>query len=611
MDRAKAAFFAARQEIAGALSKPETADKAVTELIRLLNIDPTNSPSSSSNDTTTLKALALIWGSTAGHDDTDISSNIDACRRRYVAAIGGNAEKRAASATDFDEKVKTSLSESLGPRNRSIYANGLSQQKQRWVDGNVTTSQMAGKMVALARQLDADTENIFHGADGDERLHYFMNEVKGTLAFIDNEKDLMQALYYLWGAVPEKLEKDQFRQFDDVMNDVVSMMVDAEEKNGSVSSTSGFDRDHAIQLKKREFIREARSYLGSLLPDRSKVAIYVDAEASARKQHMEGGRSDYDGYKQQMLRHLASMQAAVLKSPAKSEKARLASAVDEAVEKLFDDSKGNHSRWAVLSITDALVASYSDVAAHESAARWKEFENCRDQFVDIASEKNEDRNASENAFTRAVQKVLIGMLPDETVKQTFKELLVELDSLLEKKFITHGVYNDSALKLLKKASGEALADENPGSKETLQFQAEVSHAKSVGEDPIGTRSLHEEVTEALELVLRQNSGTAKVLDCLQYFWGGSESRLHRSEYTEFGNRRNKYIQAHGGKAVSAISTDCEFVREARRILVGRLPEKLQEEYGVQQKALGQFGLSGTAIAESTKNYLYLSSRASQ
>lgn len=611
MDRAKAAFFAARQEIAGALSKPETADRAVTELIKLLNIDVENRSSSSSNNSTALKALALIWGSTAGHGDTDISSNIDACRRRYVAAKGGNAEERAASAADFDKKVKTSLSASLGPRNRSIYARGLSQQEQRWVDGNVTASQMKEKMAVLARQLDADTENIFHGAEGDERLHYFMNEVKGALAFIDNEKDLMQALYYLWGAGPEKLEKDQFRQFDDVMNDVVSMMVNSEERNGSVSSTSGFDRSHAIQLKKREFIKEARSYLGSLLPDRGKVASYMDAEAGARKQHMEGSRSDYDGYKQQMLRHLASMNAAVLKSPVKSEKARLASAVDDAVEKLFDSRKGKHSRWALLSISDALDASYSNVAAHESAARWKEFKNCRDRFADIASEKNGDKYASEDAFTRAVQKVLIGMLPDETVKQTFTELLVELDSLFEKKFITHRVYNDSAMKLLRKANGEGLEVENPESTKTLQFQAKVSHANSVGEDPIGTGSLPEEVTKSLEPVLNPNAGTAQVLDCLMYFWGGSESRLRRSEYTEFGNRRNRYIQAHGGTAVSAISTDCEFVREARRILVGRLPEKLQEEYRMQQEEVRRFGLSGDSIAESTRYYLYLSWRGAR
>ena len=153
------------------------------------------------------------------------------------------------------------------------------------------------------------------------------------------------------------------------------------------------------------------------------------------------------------------------------------------------------------------------------------------------------------------------------------------------------------MKLLKKASGEALADENPKSEKTLQFHAVMSHSKSVGEDPIGTRPLNEEVTEALELVLGPNSDTAKVLECLRYFWGGTESRQRLSEYTE--------------QAVSAISTDCLFVQEARKILVARLPEKLQEAYRVQQKTLREFGLSGTAIADSTTNYLYLSSRTSQ
>jgi hypothetical protein len=611
MDRAKAAFFNARHEIAGALTKPAEAGKAVTELMKSLGIDTENLSSSSTDDATALRALSLLWGSKVEHGDSEISIKIDGYRKRYVAAKGGDSGQRAEATRNFDARVRKGLLDSLGPRNRSIYARALSQQEQRWEDGNVTTAQLHEKMAGISTQLVSDVENGLPLTSAEKGQAFFNDEVKGALGFVRNEDDLMQALNYLWGAKPQNLEKEQLRQFDDVMNDVVSMIVDAEQRNGSVGSTSGFDRDHAIQLKKREFIKEARNYLGSLLPDRGKVASYLDAEASARKQTMEGGQSDYDGYKQQMLKHLASMQAAVLKSPAKSEAARLASAVDEAVGKLLDNSKGNHKRWAVLSISDALVASYSDMTAHESAARWKEFEDCRDQFVDIAREKNEDRGESKDAFTRAVQRVLIGKLPDETVKQTFKELLVGLDFLFEKKFITHRVYNDSAKKLLRKANGKALDDENPGSTRTLQFQAQVSHAKSVGDDPIGTRSLHEEVTEALELILRPNSGSTKVLDCLRYFWGGSESRLHRSEYAEFGNRRNNYIQAHGGKAVSAISTDCEFVREARRILVGRLPEKLQEEYGLQQEALGRFGLSGTNIAESTQNYLYLSSRGPQ
>ncbi len=608
MDRAKAAFFNARQEIAGVLAKPVEAGKAVTELMKSLGIDTENLSSSSTDDATALRALSLLWGSTVKHGDSEISIKIDGYRKRYVAAKGGDSGERAEAASDFDERVKKGLLDSLGPRNRSIYARALGQQEQRWRDGNVTTAQLHEKMAGISIQLVSDVENGPPLTSVEKSQAFFIDEVKGALGFVGNEDHLMQALNYLWGAGSENREKDQFRQFDNVMNDVVSMMVNAEERNGSVGSTSGFDRGHAIQLKKREFIKEARNYLGSLLPDRGKVASYLDAEASAREKYMQGGQSDYDGYKQQMLRHLASMHAAVLESPAKSEEARLASAVDEAVEKLLDDSKGKHPRWAVLSLSEALVASYSNMTAHESAARWKEFTDCRDQFVDIAWKKNENGYQSEDAFTRAVQKVLIGMLPDETVRQTFRELLVELDFLFEKKFITHGVYNDSAKKLLRKANGKALADENPRSAETLQFQAKVSHAKSVGEDTIGTRSLHEEVTEALELVLRPDSDRAKVLDCLKYFWGGTESRLYRSDYTEFGNRRNKYIQAHGGKAVSAISTDCEFIREARRILVGRLPEKLQEEYAVQQEALGRFGLSATSIAKSTQYYLYLSSR---
>ena len=63
------------------------------------------------------------------------------------------------------------------------------------------------------------------------------------------------------------------------------------------------------------------------------------------------------------------------------------------------------------------------------------------------------------------------------------------------------------------------------------------------------------------------------------------------------------MQAHGGKAVSDIPTDCEFVREAQNILAGRLPAWLQEQYTVQQDALKQFGMSATDIAESTGHFL--------
>ena len=92
MDRAKAAFFSARHEIAGALAKPADAGKAVSELMKSLDIDPENSSPSSANDSTALKALSLLWGSTAEHGDKEISMKIDGYRKRYVAAKGGDNE---------------------------------------------------------------------------------------------------------------------------------------------------------------------------------------------------------------------------------------------------------------------------------------------------------------------------------------------------------------------------------------------------------------------------------------------------------------------------------------------------------------------------------------
>ena len=602
MDRAKAAFFAARQEIAGTLSKPEAADRAITELLRLLHIDFANPSPTSSSDSTALKALALVWGSNAGPGDKEISQKIDAYRKRYVAARGGDAGERADAARDFDTKVSGSLSKSLGARNRSMYEKALGQQGKRWANGNITKPEMHENMAGIARQLIADTDDIFHGAPENEHLKYFRNEVKGALGFVDNERDLMQALNYLWGAKPEQERDEAFAHFDEVVNDVVSMMVDSDDRCRKNSNASGFERGHAIGLKKREFIAESRDYLGSLLPDATKVKQYRDREASARSQYMQRGQLDYQGYKNQMLHHLASMQVAVLNSPNGSESTRLDSAVSEAVERLLASGPVAHVGSVALSVPDALAASYLDVVAHESGHRWNDFNNCRNKYVDVSVEKNQEQYKSRSTFTRAVQKALIEKLPND-IKNNFKELLGELDSLLRTDFITDSVYDYSAVKLLKKVSGEALSDENPSSAVFLQFSVAEEETNRVGGDLTGSGLLHSEVTEALKSVLELDSDPAKVLACLGYFWGVPETRLNRHKYTEFGIRRNKYMQAHGGKAVSAIPTDCEFVREAQKILVGRLPAWLQEKYKLQQDALKQFGMGGTDVAESTGHFL--------
>ena len=603
MDRAKAAFFAARQELAGTLSGPDAADRAVTELVKVLTFNDLDPSPFSSHDSNTLRALALVWGSTAGQGDKGDSQKIDAYRKRYVAAKGGSAEERGAAAAEFDKKVQSSLARLLGPRNRSAYDRALNQQEQRWMDGNVTRTEMQEKMVAVVKQLVADTANINPGTDTNERTSHFRNEVKGALGFVENEQDLMQALNYLWGAMPNQERDDEFKQFDVIVNDVVSMMVASDVKYFPPSKhVFPYDHSKAISQKKRVFIAEARNYLGSLLPDQNKVAKYMDGEASALGKHIAKYEPDYNAYKQEMLQLLASMQTAVIRSPERSESARLASAVDDAVNKLLEDRTVSHWRSVSLSGYDALQASYLNTVDHRSAERWREFQECRDQYVDISVEKKQNENASRRAFMRAVQKALIEKLPDQ-IKNDFKELLKELESFLKKDFITSAVYNFTALKLFNKVNGKELGDESAASKVFLQFSGHANGTHMVENDLKGSGSLHDEVTEALKSVLEPDSDPAKVLSCLGYFWGVSETRLNRNKYTEFNSRRNRYMQAHGGKAVSDIPTDCEFVREAQNILAGRLPAWLQEQYTVQQDALKQFGMSATDIAESTGHFL--------
>ena len=610
MDRAKAAFFNARHELAGALAKPADAGKAVTELMKSLDIDTENPSSSSANDSTALKVLSLLWGSTAEHGDREISMKIDGYRKRYVAAKGGDSQERAAATRDFDKRVRNDLVNSLGPRNRSIYTRALRQQEQRWENGNLTMPQLHEKMAGAARQLATDCENILSEISGEKRLAFFRNEVKGALGFVSNEENLMQTLNYLWGAEPERGNEDQFTEFDKVTDDLVSMIVMSEEKNRSSSSASSLDRDQAFKLEKREFIAEARCYLGSLLPNATAVKEYTSQEAGARLRYMQQDKPDYSAYKAQMLRHLASMRTEVLKSAEGNENARLDNAVEEAVNSLLEDEAEPRAGSKTLNVSDALEASYLNVVDRQSRRRWNAFMESCDKYVEISMQKNKNEYDSKRAFMRATQKVLIEKLPNE-IKDNFKALLVELDSFSENNFNTNSVYNFSAVKLFKKVNGGELGAEDARSKVFLQSSAK-NYARMIDGDSQGSGSLQEEVTKALESVLQPDSDPAKVLECLGYFWGVSVSRLTLQGYEEFGIRRNKYVEAHGGQAVSDIPTDCDFIVEARKILVGRMPAEFQEKYKVQQDALQQFGMSATNIARSAQHFLVsLESKSAQ
>lgn len=599
MDRAKAAFFNARQEIAGTLAKPADADKAISELMRYLDVDAEKPSPSSAKNYTALKALSLLWGSTPNHDDKEISAKIDGYRKRYVAAKGGDAEERADAASDFDKSVKMGLANSLGPRNHSVYGKALSQHEQRWADGNLTRPQLHEKMAATSRQLVNDIENIPHDTS-DQHLRFFKNEVKGALQFVGNEQDLMGALNYLWGGKPDRENEDKFKEFDKVMNDVVSLIVESEEKTSS-SSTANLDRDQAFLLKKREFIAESRSYLGSLLPDETKVKEYIECEAVARSTCMQPGNPDYAGYKKQMLHHLASMRTEVLKNPERNENARLDNAVEEAVARLLEKDTEPRAGSTPLRAHDAVEASYLDMVGHESGKRWKDLQECRERYVEVSMQKNLDEYDSRRAFMRATQKLLIEGLP-ENIRNNFKKLLVALDSFHEKGFIANDVYNFTALKLFKKVNGETFGAESSISKVFLRLPAK-NESRKVDGDSKGFGSLQDEVTKALKTVLNPVSDPAEVLGCLGCFWGISPGRLTLHKYGEFGIHRNRYTQAHGGHAVSDIPTDCAFVAEARSILLGRMPTEFQAKYKAQQDALKEFGMSATAIAKSTQHFL--------
>ena len=476
--------------------------------------------------------------------------------------------------------------------------------------GNLTMPQFHEKMADTARQLATDSENILPKVADEKRLAIFRNEVKGALGFVSNEEVLMQTLNYLWGAGSERGNEDQFTIFDKVTDDVVSMMVMSDEKNCDNSSVSSLDRDQAFKLKKREFIAEARNYLGSLLPNAIAVKEYTSQEASARLRYMQQDKPDYSAYKTQMLRHLASMRTEVLKSAEGNENARLDNAVEEAVNSLLEDETKPHAGSKTLSVFDALEASYLDVVDRQSRWRWNDFLGSCNKYVEISMEKNKNEFDSKRAFMRATQKVLIEKLPNE-IKDNFKALLVELDYFSENNFITNSVYNFSAVKLFKKVNGEELGAEDARSKVFLQSSAR-NDGRSIDGDSRGSGSLQEEVTKALESVLQPNSDPAEVLKCLECFLGGTASRLTMQKYVAFGIRRNKYVQAYGGQAVSNIPTDCDFVVEAQKILVGRMPVEFQKKYKVQQDALKQFGMSATNIAESTRHFLWsLESKSSQ
>jgi hypothetical protein len=114
--------------------------------------------------------------------------------------------------------------------------------------------------------------------------------------------------------------------------------------------------------------------------------------------------------------------------------------------------------------------------------------------------------------------------------------------------------------------------------------------------------LHEEARAALKSVLNEKSTDKEVIESLAYLWGEPVDRQIQRRFAEFGTSRNRYIQPGDGD-ISRIPTDCKFVVEARNILVGRLPERLQKRYADQQEALKSFGLGATFIAESSGSFV--------
>jgi hypothetical protein len=585
MDHLKSFFSSVRQHNSSPSSAPAHVTRAANELIVSLCGQPVRP--SSANDAASLTALSHLSVRASDHADAAVAEKISVARKFYVAEQGGNAGKRESAAKEFDETVKNSLVATLGPRNQVAYLKEQDKQTQKWKNGHITEAELHQNLAKTAQGLANETINASTSLS-------IESEMLGAMDFLRDEHDVAGALKYMWGgkAAPEMTEN--LARFEVLMDDVIEMIVQSDARNNSRSSASSSGKEEIRTEKKREFVKVARHFLGGLLQDQAATVEYQKKEQQTAEKYLSTGPVDYAAYKNEMLDFVAN----------DLPKIAVAQAVTKAVSILIEES--TLTPGAAFTVPTALEAVYTGFVDRPLRQRWQQFDAHVNKTLAIDQNTVKESNDQDRRhFLSAVRKKLIEILPEAPInlRRNFKEHLARLDIARKKGYITTDVYNSIALKPLHRFMGQHAGVEVPRpSAVHLWGHVNVSEADIASGESKTPGSLHEEAQAALKSVLNEKSTDKEVIESLAYLWGEPVDRQIQRRFAEFGASRNRYIQPGDGD-ISRIPTDCKFVVEARNILVGRLPERLQKRYADQQEALKSFGLGATFIAESSGSFV--------
>ncbi|HEX8884347.1 MAG TPA: hypothetical protein VF797_07655 [Noviherbaspirillum sp.] len=381
------------------------------------------------------------------------------------------------------------------------------------------------------------------------------NEVVNALDLISKEENVVDWLFYLFeGNLISDLMK-KMRGFHNILNEILD------------NKKFGDPEDKKKEDYKRNFIAKAREKLANRLPEPDRTE-YFNFEQTQRQNLIQGGIT-YHTYGDSMMKWI--MQRPVVKEVRKALDGKGFAECREILIRLTEENGFFDSRYHS-------VYAYFE-AKGEVRGIYQKFLHAAHAYAD--SKSNIPKTIEEKYaefVTEAKNQLAEALL--ESIPKARKHVGV-IDELLQKGYIDLKGYGASREAYLLGLIVPEKNDKHPGPR---------AASNDFDESGLNAPNLEKIVTDALKKSIRTNNKKNDTLEALIMCWGGFVNSHHNDfSLNPVCHAKATYLRTanstHANDPMTQFRVDDDFSVEARKQLVGQLPEILRKPYDALEKIL--------------------------
>jgi len=375
-----------------------------------------------------------------------------------------------------------------------------------------------------------------------------------ALRLIGNEEgNVIDALFYLFhGDINSDLRK-KMGVFENILSEILK------------NKKFGEPEDEKRRDYQRNFIAKAREKLANRLPEPGRTEYFKFEQK--RRQNFSQGRIDYDTYRDQMLKWI--MVRPLREELNKALAGKNDTELGQILVGLIKENGFYNNHHHLFSKADGKVMGTYNFFLGAAYA-----------YIDSKPSVSITNEKKYREFVAAAKNRLLKALPD-SISEAHKEHVRLIDELLKEGYIEQQGYEQSRDAYLLRLMLPVKNDKNPGPR---------AASNAFGKPGLNAPHLEKIVTDALQKSIRTENKKNDTLKALIMCWGG-QVNSHHDDFSlgPVCQAKSAYLKTknsmHANDNLMKFQVDDDFSVEARKQLVGQLPENLRQSYDAHEKLL--------------------------